>query len=159
MVLMTSSISCGQQASGELAPTPVKAINLDLPPEVLGLTVTKEDLQETLATKEGAYWVEVVGLFSMREGDLMRAALQASLFRGDAPVNSDQFRRSVVGLIGGSTPQGIKVGKQSLYMMRGNQQILFVWFEGRGFFVLTTHYEYQQSRTLLRTLLELGLKP
>ena len=158
-LLLAALVACSQEAAGELAPTAVEVVDLDLPPDLLGLTVTKEDVTETLAEREGAYWVEVVGLFSMREGDLMRAALQVSRFRGDTPVQSEQFKRSVIGLIGGSAPQKIKVGTKHLDMTRGNQQLVFVWFEGNGFFVLTTHSDYQQSRTLLRTLIEMNPKP
>jgi hypothetical protein len=159
VALLASLLACGQESTGDVETTPVKALNLDLPPEVLGLKVTKEDVGETLKKKQGAYWVEVVGLFSMREGDLMRAALQVSRFRGDTPYRSDQFKRSVIGLIGGSAPQTVKVGKQNLYMTRGNQQVVFVWFQERGFFVLTTHSGYLQSRTLLRTIIDLAPRP
>ncbi|MEO7804904.1 MAG: hypothetical protein ABIS18_11530 [Actinomycetota bacterium] len=102
-------------------------------------------------------YTDTVGLFSFRDKDLLRASLQVSRLNSLARPNSTRFRKSVIELVGGSTPLRIRAEEVDVYTTSGNKQNIFIWFRGKGMFVLSVHQDYEFPRTLMRKLLLLEI--
>lgn len=160
--------ACGGNGKGDqagIAAKDIKVIEVDVPPALLGLPVAKEDVLATVnqisggpedKPGEGRTYVEGNAFYSVREPDgLLEATIQVTRFTKDAPVKSGRFKRQVVQQIGGSTPQVIKVGDQSVYLTAGAKQKLFAFFKERHLFVLSVRETYPQPRNLLRKALEI----
>ncbi len=148
-------VGCGTEEEPTAAPGEVESAGIRIPQQVLGLTTQVEDVNDKLAGARRPY-IDSIGLFSFREKELVRATFQVSRFNRLANPKSQSFRDSVISLLGTTQPQRVEVGDHTIYVTTGNEQNIFVWFEGRGFFVLTTHRDYEFPRTLLRRLLDLG---
>jgi hypothetical protein len=127
-----------------------------LPPDILDLTVTPEDISSSLARVERTY-VSQAGFFSMRRDDQVQATVQVLRFNKEARLDQAGFRDTLVGNIGGATPQIGRLGDKQVYFIRGIQQNLSVFFEGQSLVVLSVRDEYEQPRNLLRAVLELPL--
>lgn len=125
------------------------------PSQVLGLTVKKEDISSQLEEAKQPY-VDSVGMFSMREGELLRATFQVSRMNRVARPGSKEFRDTIINLMGSSEPEEIKVNEVVVFNTTGNQQDIFAWFDGKNFFVLSIHEDYLFPRTLLRRAIELS---
>lgn len=132
----------------------VKSHVVKLPDQIIGLKVVPEKVDKEVLKVDRPY-IDGIGVFSLRENDLLRATLQVSHLNSVARPKSKAFKDSVIGLMGSSTPIEIQVGKVTVYNTAGNKQSLFVWFEERGFFVLSIHEDYEFPRTLLRRVVEL----
>lgn len=156
-IAVLTMVACGGKRGVEAASPKVETAGISLPRQLLGLQVGAEDVSKKLALAKRPY-IDSVGLFSFRENDLVRATFQVSRFNRLANPGSSSFRSSIIGLVGSSQPQQVRVGDTIVYVTTGNEQNIYVWFEGRGFFVLTSHREYEFPRTLLRRLLELNQK-
>jgi hypothetical protein len=158
-LLTAASFGCSQNQAnstqkGEVPkPRPAEA---ELPDQILGLGVTQEDVSKDVAQVRSATYISSVALFSLREGDLLQASLQVSSLNDLAKPKSERFRSRIAGLIGGSSLEQMKVGDHKVYMSSGKQQIVYSWFKGRGFYVLTVRRAYPFRRTLLRKLLALA---
>ncbi len=124
-----------------------------LPSEVLGLQVKREDVSETTSQARNSY-VDRVAMYSLRAGDLLQATLQGTRFNDEADWDNARFRRSVVATIGGSSPQAVRLGRDTVWLTTGTRQQLAVWFRGRHLMVLSTREEYPTPRTLLREALK-----
>lgn len=131
-----------------------KGIDIRIPSQLLGLRVQSENIAKQLKATKRPY-IDNVGLFSLREADLVRATFQISRFNALARPESPTFRNNVISLLGGARAQPVRVNSTTVYVTTGNDQSIFVWFEGRGFFVLTCHRAYEFPRTLLRHVLDL----
>jgi hypothetical protein len=125
-----------------------------MPSEVLGMRVTKEDISDALSEAKGSY-VRGAALYAFRSADLLQATLQVSQFSGDADTTSPKFRAALVNQVGGTRAQQVRVGKANVYLTRGNQQRIAVWFEDEFFYVLSTREDFDKPRGLLREVLEL----
>ncbi|MGH9198408.1 MAG: hypothetical protein ACRD1T_22075 [Acidimicrobiia bacterium] len=145
--------SCDGQQAAPVVSGEVKPLTIELPEQVLGLKVAQEDVSGSLAAFKGRTYLESVGLFSMREGDLLRATYQVGRFNSLARAESKEFRRELAGLAG--SPEELRMGSKEVSQVTGNQQITYIWFEGRGLYVLTVHREFPFGRTLLRKLIEM----
>lgn len=126
---------------------------VQLPRQILGLQVAPEDVSAEFAQTKRSY-VASVGLFSMRENDLVRATLQVSRFNRLANPGSPAFRNLIINRLGSQRPEILQVGTTDVYVTSGTDQQIFAWFEGRGFYILTTHRDYEFPRTLLRRVIE-----
>lgn len=135
----------------------VKARQISLPSQVLGLQVKPEDISKQLNVAKRPY-IDNVGLFSMRESDLVRATFQISHFNALAKPKSNDFRLSIIGLLGATRPQRVEVDDVTVYATSGNEQSIYVWFDDEAFYVLTAHQEYEFPRTLLRKMISLSEK-
>jgi hypothetical protein len=150
-----AAVACGGETSaaatnqsGEPAPS------IKLPSRLLGLKVTNEDISSSLQQNQQAF-IDSVGLFAFRRSkDVLEATMQVSRFSPGARPEASNFRGSIISRIGGTNPRVVRVGKQSLYLTSGRDQVVFVWFKKRGFFVLTVRRDYAFPRTLLRRILE-----
>ena len=132
----------------------VKSRQIALPDQLLGLSVNQERVTQDVLKVNRPY-VDSVGIFAMREKDLLRATLQVSHLNSVARPRSDAFRRSIINLMGTSTPLELRIGDTKVFNTSGNKQALFVWFEGRGFYVLSVHQDYPFPRTLLREVVKI----
>lgn len=132
----------------------VKSRSVSLPSQLLGLAVSQEKLTKEILEVDRPY-VDSVGIFSLRENDLLRATLQVGHLNTIAQPRSKSFQDSVINLMGSTTPTELNIGGIAVYNTAGNKQSLFVWFKGRGFYVLSVHEDYEFPRTLLRRVLEL----
>lgn len=154
--LTVIATSCGNEASPVRvgAEPQVEAAGISLPGQIIGLQLREENVDEKLEEVDRAY-LDSVGLFSLRENDLLRATLQVGRLNALAEPNSASFRNQIIDLLGSTRPTPIQVNGQIVYLTTGNEQSIFAWFEGRGFFVLNVHREYPFPRTLLRQILSL----
>ena len=132
----------------------VQAAGVVLPSQVLGLSVAPEDVEKLFGEARRPF-IESIGLFSMREDDLVRATMQIGKFNRAARPSNSEFRQAIIGRIGTSRPQQIVVGDTTVWVSSGTDQVIFVWFKKRGFYVLTTHGDYEFPRTLLRRMITL----
>lgn len=155
LVAGLTAVSCG----GSVQPTgpgteqpPIVRI----PTKLLGMDVKAEDVRKDIEAVDRSYF-DSVGLFSFREGDLLRATLQVARFNSAAREDSNNFRRAIVGLLGTSTPQEMRVAENIVYSTSGTEQIVYAWFNKKGMFVLSVHREYEFPRTLLRRSLAIEL--
>jgi hypothetical protein len=150
-VLLLSLAACSPgdttdqlRGTGKIKPPVVR-----IPSQILGLRVAREDVSEQVKAVKRPY-VDSVGMFSLREGDLLRATLQISRFNGLARQRLGTVRASTIGLTGSSKPLEIQVDDTLVYSTSGNEQNIFVWFKGNGYYVLSVHRQYEFPRTLLR---------
>lgn len=131
----------------------VKNVSIRFPSQIAGLTVDVEDVSETVEQIKRPY-VDSLTMFSFREGDLARATLQVSRFNRLARPDDSEFIGTIVGLVGTSTPRELKIGEHIVHSTVANKQNKFVWFNGKGMFVLSVTQDYQFPRTLLRRVVE-----
>lgn len=150
-LLLTSA--CGGNSSADVGARQVETAGVRLSSQVLGLSVGAESVGAKLEQAQRPF-VDSIGLFSFRENDLVRATLQVSRFNSQARPEEESFRRQIIGLLGGSAPQELLVEDSTVYATTGTEQAIFAWFQGRGFFVLSVHRDYEFPRSLLRTLVE-----
>lgn len=153
-VLMAAGTACGGSPGGKASAAP-GPVSVAVPTQILGLRVTQEDVAGQLIPFKNRSYLDTFGLFSLREGDLLRGTLQMGRFGQFAVEEDDTFRRQIIGLIGTSSPREIQVGDETVWSSTGTQQSVFAWFEGKGFFVLTVHKEFPFELTLLRKLMSL----
>jgi hypothetical protein len=124
-----------------------------VPSELLGLRVAPEEIGGAKDVKDP--FVDGVGLYSLREGELLQGTLQVSRFAEDADYKTSRFRQSVVQQIGSTVPKLYRMGGRPVYLTAGKRQSIAVWFEGRYFFVLSMREEFTRPRALLREALEI----
>jgi hypothetical protein len=126
-----------------------------LPSEILGLTVAAEDSAPLVEGQTNSY-VDAVGLFSFRKQDLLQATLQVTHLRQDAASRDLQFQRRVVGQIleAGSDLPEYRMDEKKVYLGEGPRQSVAVWFNGPHMMVLSSRADFDQSRALLRALVE-----
>lgn len=155
MVMVSCDSAGGPVAVPERGTVAVAGVAL--PSQLLGLQVQVEDVSKLLDRAQRPY-IERVGLFSFRENDLVRATFQVSKFRTIADSDNLGFRSQIINLLGSAEPQPVRIGETIVYSTIGNEQQIFAWFEQGGFFVLTTHRDYEFPRTLLRRLVSLEKK-
>ena len=146
------------RSDASVAATPGKAVKAldiaNLPPDLLGLKLAKEDVSDDLA-KVPKSFVDSLSLYSLRHNDLVMATLQVSRFNDGADVEAAKFRQTVVNQIGSSAPRTVRLGGNTVYLTTGTKQSIAVWFKGRDLFVLATRADYDEPRTLLRKALEI----
>lgn len=137
-------------------PGDVRAPRVSMPSQILGLRVEQEDVSTLIEEVDRSYF-DSVGMFSLREDDLLRATFQLARFNFAARPNDARFRSSIIGLLGSSTPQQILVEDTIVYATSGSEQIVYVWFRDRAMFVLSVHRDFEFPRTLLRRALRVEL--
>lgn len=127
---------------------------INFPSQILGLSVTTEDVAKKVSEAKRPY-LDSLAVVGMRDGELLRATLQVGRFNSLARPGSQRFRQRVIGQVGSKRPVTARVEKTTVYITSGNKQNIFIWFEGKGFYVLNTHSEYLFPRTLLRRILRI----
>ncbi|HUQ39455.1 MAG TPA: hypothetical protein VM030_04825 [Acidimicrobiales bacterium] len=124
--------------------------------DVLGLSVSQEKLTDTVVGTKRTY-LDAIGLYSLRKGDLLQATLQVSRFKTDAKYAKSKFRQSILQQIGTTVPRPFRMAGRTVYLTTGKRQNVAVWFTGRYAYVLSTRQEYEAPRALLRRALEIKL--
>ncbi len=157
VLLILSSGACARPEIVD-AGVPGKSIEaLDssfFPPEIQGLRTAAEDVAATIKESNQAY-VEAVGLYSLREGDLLMATVQVSRFSKDAPLNSSRFTRTIVEQAAATQPKEVILDETSVYLARGTRQKSAIWFQDEHFYVLSIRDDFEQPRSLVRSILRL----
>lgn len=132
-------------------------LRIPFPTQLLGLRVQREQPAKSLEDVDRPYF-DALALYSFRENDLLRASFELGRFNSLARPKSKSFQAQILGKIGSREPRSMRVGSQTIHVTAGNQQSIFVWFDGDGAFILITHQDYEFPRTLLRRILDLKLK-
>jgi hypothetical protein len=153
LVLLALTTACSSGVRVITGGGDVQSPVIAIPTQILGLKTAQEDVSKKLTDIRRPY-LDAVAVFSLREDELLRATLQLSRFNRLARPGSDRFRASVIGLLGSSRPLALRVGDTTVYSTSGNKQNVFVWFAGRGFYVLSVHQDYNFPRTLLRKVID-----
>jgi hypothetical protein len=158
VVIAALALAGCARSDASVAPTPGKAVKTldlpDLPPDLLGLKLAKEDVSKDLAKVPKAF-VDSLSLYSLRHNELLMATLQVSRFNAGADVGAQKFRQTVVNQIGSSAPRTVRLGGETVYLTTGTKQSIAMWFKDRYLFVLSTRADYDEPRTLLRKALEI----
>lgn len=161
MLALLVSTACGggapDPAAAETAGPPPE---IQIPTPILGLRVGSEDIASQLELPEGERsYIDSVGLFAFRkEEEVLEATLEVARFTPDARPESPAFRGSIISRIGGTNPVDARVGDQQVSMTSGRSQVVFVWFKGRGLFILTVRRDFPFPRGLLRKIVDLGIE-
>jgi hypothetical protein len=132
----------------------ISPVAMPLPPAVLGLKVAKEDVSEPIKELDKTY-VEALSMYSFRRDELLQATLQISRITAKGDTGTARFRSAVVNQLGDSTPQEVRLGDTTVYVTSGTEQRLAVWFRDHYFFVLASRNDFEQPRSLLRSVLDL----
>jgi hypothetical protein len=154
-----ASMSCGRgtiASPNSSAAADAGPAQASLPSQVLGLRVQPEDIASKLNAVKRPY-VDAVAVYSLRDGDLLKASLQINRFNGAARPKDPNFIGSIVATIGGSASQPYRMSSQTVYATSTSDQVIFTWFQGRGMFVLAIQKSFPFPRTLLRRLVNSGL--
>lgn len=152
---LTAGCANGDAAAAAASTRKIKQLPADVvPSELLGLKSAQEDMTETLTNVRRSY-VDGVGLYSFRQGDLLEATLQVSRFNDNADVGDARFRQTLLSQIGGTIPKPVRVGEDTVYLTSATKQTIAVWFRGRNLLVLAVREDYPQPRALLRAALEI----
>ncbi|MCA1845281.1 MAG: hypothetical protein LC792_19230 [Actinobacteria bacterium] len=127
-----------------------------LPTSMRGLTIGQEKLAEGVKDQKRTY-LDAVGLYSFRKGDLLQATLQISKFTSAARYRKREFRQGILEQVGTTVPRQFRMGNQTVYLTTGKRQNVVIWFEGRYLMILSTREEFGEGRGLLRDLLDVDL--
>lgn len=126
-----------------------------LPAELLGLRVETESVG--VDRLEQTYF-DSLGLYSFRTSeDLLRATLQVGRFNDQARPEDARFRRGIIGNLGSSVPEELRVGETIVHLSTGNEQSIYAWFDEQALYVLSIRDDYLFPRTMLRRLTEMRI--
>jgi len=146
--------ACGKSATPAAQAESISKISDGVvPSEIEGLAVASEDT--AIVNHQKRPFVDAVGLYSLRKGDLLQATLQISRFTKESNADTRKFRDSVVAQIGATTPRTFVMSGRTVYLTTGRRQSVAVWWRGHYLFILSTREEYETPRTLLRSALEI----
>ena len=148
---------CGTSTPDGVAGTNIKPIAASsLPDTIVGLEVAAEDIKNVVSPADNTY-LNAVGLYSMRRGNLVFATLQVSRTT-DKFDNKDAKQRSLLAdKIGGARSEERRIGSDRVFLTQGTRQRIAVWFKGRDLFILSVRDDFEQPRALLREALEIQL--
>lgn len=148
------SAACGTSSPQGTAAAKVKQLPKDfVTGPYLSLTVERESIAGSLASQSGNAYVSQVGLFSLRDGDLLQATLQVSKLSKAARPDDVKFQQQVASQIGGTKVQAFVMGDRNVYRTSQRKQSITSWFEGDYFLILAVRDTYPTPRALLRELL------
>ena len=146
--------ACGSPSSTGVSGTAIKALPPNAVPATLGdLEVHAEGVQNLVASTKNTY-VTAVGLYSLRQTNLVKATLQVSRLTDKFDYRSDKARALLADKIGGSRSDPHRVGSDIVYLTQGLRQQISAWFRSRYLFVLSVREDYAGQRALLRDALD-----
>jgi hypothetical protein len=155
-LVMASAVGCSS-TDPHSAPTPFKNIAAlhptTMPSEILGLKVAPEDITGGLSRTKRPY-VEGIGMYSMRQNDLLIATFQITRTKDPGPGNEARFRTSIISQVGSSQPRKAMMGDHPVYLTTGTDQRIAFWFRDRYLFVLAVRSAFPERRALLRQMVE-----
>ncbi len=149
------AVACLVGACSSSSPTGVAGKSIQtistkaLPQTLAGLDVHVEGVKNLLAETQNSY-VGAVGLYSLRQNNLVIATLQISKLTDKFDYKSEKQRSLLASKVGGARPELHRLGSQTVYLTQGLRQSLSVWFYGRYLFILSARQDFDKPRTLLR---------
>ncbi|HUF33186.1 MAG TPA: hypothetical protein VMN58_08280 [Acidimicrobiales bacterium] len=153
LMAVAGMVACGGD-DGTSAATPLSVLDADfVPASILGLEVEEEDVEESLDRRTRTY-LDAVGMYSVRDDELLQATLQISRFRDDVDHDRSAFQHSIITQIGSSAPRAYRIGDRTVWLTTGKSQQVTIWFSEGYLYVLGVRDDFRQGRTLLRGLLE-----
>lgn len=156
MALALVLAACGGASDASEPTATPGASELGLPTRLLGLDLVEEDISEKLQEVDASYFSSL-SLFGFRADDeerTLRATLQVGRFNDLARPEDPAFIRRIVGQVGASVPEEIRLGDHPVFMSIGQSHYTFLWFSGEWMYVLTSRDDYPFFRTMLRRLVE-----
>ncbi len=145
---------CGTPSPKGTAANKVQQLPADfLSGAYLGLLPTRESVAGSLAGQEGNSYVKAVGLYALRDGELLQATLQVSKLSKAARVTDLGFQEQVANQIGGTRAQAFDMGGTRVFRTSQRKQSITSWFTGDYFLILAVRDTYPTPRALLRELL------
>jgi hypothetical protein len=146
--------ACGSPSSSGVSGKAIKPLAASAVPATLGdLEVHSEGVQNLIASTKDTY-VTAVGLYSLRQDNLVKATLQVSRLTDKFDYRSDKQRALLADKIGGARSDPHRVGSDIVYLTQGLRQQISVWFRSRYLFVLSVREDYPGQRSLLRDALD-----
>lgn len=130
-----------------------------VPDSLAGLEAAPEDITRLEKEAGDESYLSSARLWSLREGERLRATLQVGRFVPDAGADredEDEFRSLIVSQIGQSEPRLRVLGDEEVYVTVANAQPVYIWFRGRLLFILSVDSSLPEPRALLRAALEVG---
>jgi len=133
--------ACGSSAGAaecNSAVDPTKGKTINLPPTLGGLRVQEEDKASEQLVKESETNSYVCDgrVFSLRQGEELRAVFQVLRLTPDSRPDDRDWRRTVaVGMDLQRAPE--RVGETLVYSGRFNKQLIQMWFVERFMLVMT----------------------
>lgn len=124
-----------------------------LPPELAGLSVQEEDVSGPLKEAGDRAYVSDVRLWSLREGDRLRATVEVARFAPDAPAEDEDFQRSVTAQLKGAAPRERRIGDDTVFVSGSSQQVFYAWFRGVHLVLIAIPTETPNGRAILRDAL------
>ena len=131
-----------------------------LPPDLVGLTVAEEKVDEALENFRPSY-VAGAALYSFRTPDdkeLVQATLQIARFRDEERNRSNSFRQSILTQFGSTRPRVTRMGETVVYRTTQTKQVVAIWFDDLDWYLLSIRDEFDRPRTLMRETLEVTTK-
>lgn len=145
--------ACGTDTPDGTAAKDIKQLPEDfIDGSYLGLDIAREDIGGSLAVQTGNTYVSEVGLYSLRDGDLLQATLQVNKLTKAARSTEPEFQQQVANQIGGTKVQAFVMGDRDVYRTSQRKQSITSWFEGDYFLILAVRDTYPTPRALLREL-------
>lgn len=167
VVSITGLSTCGD-GGGAPVTSPIAPSALDVPADLLpeglnGLRVAEEDITAQQAEMGARSYLASVRMWSLREGERLRATLQVGRFvRDDFPVGDEvereAFQKRIVSQIGQGGVRERVVDARRVYVSISNELPLFIWFDHDAFFVLSAAKDYGRPRSLLRAALAIRMQ-
>ena len=146
--------ACGSPSSTGVSGKAIKPLSAATLPATLGdLEVHAEGVQNLVASTKDTY-VAAVGLYSLRQANLVKATLQVSRLTDKFDYGNAKARALLADKIGGSRSDPHRVGSDIVYLTQGLRQQISVWFRSRYLFVLSVREDYAGQRSLLRDALD-----
>jgi hypothetical protein len=158
LAVALSFSACGNDSSStsraeKRVITPLKAS--PVPPNLNGLRVAEEDIGDTLDAARRPY-LDAATLYSLRkDDDSLQATLQVGKFAADAKYRDEDFQLTLVNNIGSGTARDFRMADKRVWLTTGDRQTIAVWFTGQYVFIMSAREEYLNTRSLLRTAMEI----
>jgi hypothetical protein len=154
LLVTTSCVSRPFHVTG-VAGSALKAYESPMPPSVLGLTISPEDVTDPIKHFRPTY-VDAVSVVGLRTPDsTLQATLQVSHFVPKSNPSDRNFQHTLLAGIGGSEPQAMRLGSLDVYKTTATDQQLYVWFRKRVFYILAARNDFPQQRRLLRDVVDM----
>jgi hypothetical protein len=159
--LLLAAPASGLAASPSPSPLPSPSpspltLPSNIPPTIGGLSVTRENISNSLKGLDQTQYLDTVALYSLRgDGKFLEATLEIGHFRaGTQQVGSRDFQLTIVAAIGNTVPVEMQVGGHTVFYTTVKGLQLIVWFRGNYLIVLAIRDAYPQQKTLIRSVVD-----
>jgi hypothetical protein len=137
---------------------PVKPASFRVPATLLDLKVKPEDTSGVLSGEKGNLASQEIGFYSVRRADnFLLATIEVIRFKPDSGYQAADFKAGLVGLIGLTRAQTLRVGHTLVHVSGSKGLTNGVWFDGPYMYVLAIRGEFEHPKDLLRAALEIKL--